>query len=192
MPGGAARPKRLYFYARPTNTRNLFGMGLMALRAASGDPAFAGWEFVAIGGRGGVPAMKLQGGHILKPAPWMDYEGYARSLRDADVLLCPMLSPHTSYPVLEMAASGGLSVTNTFATKTRAALEALSDNILPAEPTVEALAGALISAAKRVNAGRAPQSSINMPRAWADTLDPAAARIADLIRRLHGSGVHSD
>jgi hypothetical protein len=79
----------------------------------------------------------------------MDYEGYARSLREADVLLCPMLSPHTSYPVLEMAASGGLSVTNTFANKTRAALEALSANIVAREPTIEALAEGLVEAARR-------------------------------------------
>jgi hypothetical protein len=181
-------PKRLLFYARPTNTRNLFGMGLMALRKASADPAFAGWEFIAIGGRGGVPPLALQGGHTLQPGPWMDFEAYAHSLRDADVLLCPMLSPHTSYPVLEMAASGGLSVTNTFATKTRAELEKLSGNIVAAEPTVEALADALLIAAKRVNAGRAPEASINMPRDWADSLDPAAERVAMLFKRLSASG----
>ena len=182
--GGKARPKRLLFYARPTNTRNLFGLGLMALRLASAHPAFAGWQFLSIGGRGSVPPLPLQGGHILRPEGWMDYEGYARSLRDADVLLCPMLSPHTSYPVLEMAASGGLSVTNTFATKTRAALEALSDNIVATEPTVEAMAAGLIAAAERVNAGREPLASINMARDWAATLDPAAERVAGLFAGL--------
>jgi len=184
-PGARApgRPNRLLFYARPTNTRNMFGLGLTALRQASADPAFAGWEFLAIGGRGSVPPMDLQAGHRLQPAAWMDYDGYARSLREADVLLCPMLSPHTSYPVLEMAASGGLSVTNTFATKTRQALEALSNNIVAAEPTVEAMAEALIAAAKRVNAGRPHIASINMARDWATTLDPAAVRMAGLFRQ---------
>lgn len=180
----AGRPRRLLFYARPTNTRNMFGLGIMALRRASAHPAFAGWQFVAIGGRGGVPRMALSGGHALEPAEWMDYAAYARSLRDADVLLCPMLSPHTSYPVLEMAASGGLSVTNTFATKTSSVLEALSGNIIAAEPTVEGLAQGLTAAAERVNAGRAPVASINLPRDWAVTLDPAARRIAGLFRAL--------
>jgi hypothetical protein len=181
-----ARPKRLLFYARPTNTRNLFGLGLMALRRASGDLAFAGWEFLSIGGRGSVPPMPLAGRHVLRPEAWMDYEGYARSLRQADVLLCPMLSPHTSYPVLEMAASGGLSVTNTFATKTREALEKLSDNIVATEPTVEAMAAGLIAAAEKVNAGREPTASINMARDWSETLDPAAVRLADLFGQLSG------
>ncbi len=178
------RTKRLLFYARPTNTRNMFGLGLMALRLASADPAFNGWEFIAIGGRGSVPSMALRDGHILKPAPWMDYKGYARSLREADILLCPMLSPHTSYPVLEMAASGGLSVTNTFATKSRMALEKLSDNIVACEPTMEAMAAGLITAAQRVNAGRQGTASINMARDWAETLDPAAGRLAELFRAL--------
>jgi hypothetical protein len=182
-----ARSKRLLFYARPTNTRNMFGLGLMALRRASADPAFAEWQFVAIGGRGSVPPMALQNNHVLRPEAWMDYEGYARSLREADVLLCPMLSPHTSYPVLEMAASGGLSVTNTFATKTRDELEKLSDNIVATEPTVEGMAAGLVAAAQRVNAGRVPTASIKMARDWAETLDPAAERLAGLFALLSGA-----
>ena len=98
------RNRRLLFYARPSNTRNMFGMGLLALRAAAEDPAFAGWEFLAIGGRGSVPELALGGGHVLRPAPWTTYAGYGDLLRSADILLCPMLSPHTSYPVLD----GGL------------------------------------------------------------------------------------
>lgn len=180
----AARPKRLLFYARPTNTRNMFGLGLTALRLASVDPAFAGWQFRSIGGRGSVPPLPLQAGHRLLPEAWMDYEGYAESLRQADVLLCPMLSPHTSYPVLEMAASGGLSVTNTFATKTREALEKLSGNIVATPATVEAMAAGLVAAARRVNTGDERAASINLARDWAETLDPAAVRLAVLFRQL--------
>ncbi len=178
------RPKRLLFYARPTNTRNMFGLGLMALRLASADPAFAGWQFRAIGGRGSVPPLPLAAGHALQPEAWMDYEGYAQSLREADVLLCPMLSPHTSYPVLEMAASGGLSVTNTFATKTRVELEKLSGNIVATEPTVEAMAAGLIAAAERANAGYVRTAAIDMARDWAATLDPAAVRLAGLFASI--------
>ena len=178
------RPKRLLFYARPTNARNMFGLGLTALRQAAADPAFDGWQFLAIGGRGSVPKMPLAGRHFLEPAPWMDYNAYARSLREADILLCPMLSPHTSYPVLEMAASGGISVTNTFATKTRVGLEALSSNIIAAEPSVEAMQAGLVAAARRINTDGRPAASLNMARDWAASLDPAAARVAELFARL--------
>jgi hypothetical protein len=182
------RPKRLLFYARPSNTRNLFGLAVMALRAASADPAFAGWEFLSIGGRGSVPPLPLPGGHVLRPAPWMDYHGYARSLREADLLLCPMLSPHTSYPVLEMAASGGLAVTNSFATKTEAALARLSDNIIAVPPTVEGFAAGLARAATAVNRCRTRPASLRMPRDWAAALDPVAERIAAIVRTAAAKG----
>lgn len=183
-PGTALRPKRLLFYARPTNTRNLFGLALMALRSVAADPAFAGWEFVSLGGRGSLPDLQLPGGHVLRCAPWTDYHGYAQSLRDADVLLCPMLSPHTSYPVLEMAASGGLSVTNSFATKTRDELARLSDNIIAVEPTIEAFGAGLLHAARQVNSGRERAASLRMARDWTATLDPAASRVAAIVRAL--------
>lgn len=180
----APRPKRLLFYARPTNTRNMFGLALTALRQASASPEFHDWEFLSIGGRGSVPDMALGGVHRLRPAPWMDYNGYAASLREADVLLCPMLSPHTSYPVLEMAACGGLSVTNTFATKTAATFGELSANVLAVEPTIKTMAAALVQAATRINAGHDRSAPLHMARDWADTLDPVAAKMESIFRSL--------
>jgi hypothetical protein len=190
-PAVAAKgPPRLLFYARPSNTRNLFGLGLASLREVAADPVFKGWEFLAIGGRGGVPDLPIGGGHVLRPAPWKDYEGYAQSLQAADVLLCPMLSPHTSYPVLEMAACGGLSVTNSFATKTAERLAELSPDIVTAEPTVAGFARALRVAAARASERRAsgePRTSrLAMARDWAETLDPAAARLAGIFADLSG------
>ena len=181
---GEALPKRLLFYARPTNTRNLFGLGLMALRQVAADPAFAGWEFLSIGSRGSVPDLPLGGGHVLRRAPWMDYAGYGDLLRRAGLLLCPMLSPHTSYPVLEMAACGGLAVTNTFATKTAAGLATLSDRIIAGEATVEELAAGLLEGARQVNAGAPRRGALSMARDWGAALDPAARRVAGVIAGL--------
>ncbi len=181
---GAARPgpKRLLFYARPSNTRNLFGLGLTALREATRSGVFAeGWEFLAIGGRGGVPEMALSGGHRLRPAPWFGYADYGQFLRDADVLLCPMLSPHTSYPVLEMVACGGVSVTNTFETKTRVMLEGISANILASAPTVETMTADIVAAGERVNRGEVVAAPPLMPQEWGETLDPVARRIVELF-----------
>lgn len=175
----ASRPRRLLFYARPSNPRNMFGLGLLALRAAAADPAFAGWEFLAIGSRSSVPELDLGSGHVLKRAPWLDYAGYAALLGQADILLCPMLSPHTSYPVLEMAACGGLSVTNIFATKTASVLRAMSPSIVAVEPTVEGFTAGLVEAAGRV--GLAGGATLHMPRDWAESLDPVAARISSVF-----------
>jgi hypothetical protein len=172
------------FYARPTNPRNMLGIGVDALRAAAAHPAFAGreWEFLAIGSRGSLPPLDIAPGRRLLPAPWADYRGYAAQLREADILLCPMLSPHTSYPVLEMAAAGGLAVTNSFATKTAAALRAISDNIVAAPPTREGFEAALIEAAERVAAGRDRSAVLNLPADWGAALDGTAARMAEAFR----------
>jgi hypothetical protein len=175
------RPKRLLFYARPNNTRNLFGIGLMALRQIAASSEFAGWEFLSIGGRGSVPDMALGGGAVLRNAPWLDYAGYAGLLGQADLLLCPMLSPHTSYPVLEMAACGGLSVTNVFMGKTKEALEALSCNIIAVEATVDGFAEGLSKAAQTINRGGPRVGSLNMPREWGAALDPAARQVAGIF-----------
>jgi len=175
-----ARRSRILFYARPTNSRNMFGLGLMALREAARDPDLADWEFLSIGSRGSVPALDIGYGHTLRPAPWVAYAGYGDLLRNADILLCPMLSPHTSYPVLEMVACGGLSVTNIFATKTPESLEALSGQIVATEASVSGLAGGLLHAARLVNAGRPRLAALNVPRDWSVALSPAAQKIVDI------------
>jgi hypothetical protein len=186
-PNAAKRPRRLLFYARPTNSRNMFGLGLLALRDIAADAAFADWEFWAIGSRDSIPNVPLGAGHVLRRAAWSDYRGYGDLLRSADILLCPMLSPHTSYPVLEMVACGGLSVTNSFATKTAAALSALSSNIIAVAPTREGFVAGLREAAIRVEAGR-NSSAVTFPRDWGAVLDPVAGTVADIVRSLAAGG----
>ncbi|HQT86770.1 MAG TPA: hypothetical protein PLZ81_18140 [Acidiphilium rubrum] len=183
------RTKRLLFYARPSNTRNLFGLGLTALREATKDPIFSdGWEFLAIGGRGGVPELTLSQGHRLRPAPWFDYASYGQVLRDADILLCPMLSPHTSYPVLEMVACGGISVTNTFETKTLEALSQISENIFSGPATIESMAANIVRAGHAVVNVEREVNTLNMARDWDETLEPVASRIASLFKAKPSSG----
>jgi hypothetical protein len=165
----------------------MFGLGLMALREAVADAVFHGWEFWAIGSRGSIPNLALGQGHVLRPAPWSDYAGYGDLLRSADILLCPMLSPHTSYPVLEMVACGGRSVTNSFATKTVAALQDLSPNIVVVAPTVAGFAEGLRNTAHLVRAERPCASHFTGPRDWGVTLDPVAVKLAGVMKMLTGS-----
>jgi O-antigen biosynthesis protein len=179
-----SRPPRLLFYARPTNPRNMFGLGLTALRQAVTDPAFAAWEFYSIGSRDSVPDLALGRDCILRRSPWMDYTGYGRLLRESDILLCPMLSPHTSYPVIEMAACGGVSITNIFATKTVSVLESISNNIIAVEPTVEGFVKGLLQGARRVNSCKPRSSSLAMPRDWNIALDPVARRVSNIFNEL--------
>jgi hypothetical protein len=177
------KPRRLLLYARPTNARNMLGLGLQALRAAIDQGAFAGaWEFASIGGRGSLPAIALGGGHTLRPAPWASYATYAESLRQADLLLCPMLSPHTSYPVLEMAACGGMVVTNVHGPKTAAALNALSPDILGVAATVQGFVDGLRRAAAQCGGTR--QDRLTLGADWDNVLRPAAVWAAAAVQEL--------
>ena len=165
-------PLRILAYARPTNPRNLLGMMLEALamacpRAGCGRP----WEVTAIGSRGSLPGLELRPGMPLLEQPWRDYASYARSLQQAHVLVSPMLSPHTGYPTLEMAACGGISVTTAYADKTPERLAAVSPAILGARPTSAALAAALRTAARMADAGYEPPSPA-LPPSWHDALRP--------------------
>ncbi|MBC7802021.1 MAG: hypothetical protein H7Z10_15500 [Gemmatimonadaceae bacterium] len=183
-------PRRLLFYARPTNARNMMGLGLRALRAAVSQGAFGGaspgeWEFVSIGGRGSLPELGLGGGHVLRPAPWASYAGYAESLRQADILLCPMMSPHTSYPVLEMAACGGGVVTNTYGPKTAGALAALSPDIIGVPATLQGFVEGLAAAAARfgqLDAARTDRLTLGAD--WDAVLRPVASWAAGSVRDL--------
>jgi len=132
-PAGA--PPRLLFYARPGKPRNLFDLGLRALRSAVQSGALEGWTFQAIGEP--VPELALGRGATLRPTAWQSYADYAALLGESDLLLSLMLSPHPSYPPLEMAAAGGLVVTNAFGVKTAEALRAISPRIHAVEPTVD-------------------------------------------------------
>ena len=121
-----------------------------------------------------VAPVELGQGHVLQPAPWRDFDGYAAQMREADVLLSLMLSPHPSYPPLEMAACGGLVVTNSFANKTQAEFAAISPNILAPAPTIEAIGDALAEAARRTPdlAARKAGAVLTSPPSWAESFAP--------------------
>jgi O-antigen biosynthesis protein len=180
----AGGPRRLLFYARPEAPRNLFEMGLSALRKAVACGAFDAkrWELWFIGGQ--VPARDLGGGLVVQQYPWLDYDGYAALLRSCDVGLSLMLSPHTSYPPLEMAACGATVVTNTFANKTAERLAAYSGNLLPVEPSVDGIADGLVLAVERSSdaAARAAGSAVNVPGSW----DAAFAAVLPQLLELCG------
>ena len=92
-----------------------------------------------------IPANRArQWGHP-RPGTLADLAG-TQQMRESDILLSLMLSPHPSYPPLEMAASGGLVVTTSFGNKSAKALASLSANIIAVPPTLEDIEAGLASA----------------------------------------------
>jgi O-antigen biosynthesis protein len=182
-PPGA--PRRLVFYARPRNPRNLFEIGLRVLREAAARGVFdhEPWELLAIGQD--LTELSLGGQHLLRPVPWASYLGYADLLGSSDILLSLMQSPHTSYPPLEMATAGGLVVTTTYGAKTVDALTALSPRIRAAAPGVEPLVAALTQAEADVRSGRVPDGQVRgLPGSWDEALQDTVPWIVRQIEEL--------
>jgi hypothetical protein len=191
-----AAPRRLVFYARPRNPRNLFELGLRALRSAAAEGVFddGDWTFSAIGQE--LVDLPLSDRHVLRPTPWLAYPDYAAFISGSDVLLSLMLSPHTSYPPLEMAAAGGQVVTNTFGVKTAEALLAISPVIHAAPPEVDALVAALREAVGAVSgrgsstAASAPASAAAapaLPATWDEALRDVVPWLDQTIAELRSS-----
>jgi hypothetical protein len=172
----ARRPRRLLFYARPEPhaARNMFELGVLALSRALEDGALrSGWELRGIGTVQGGRPIELAADARLDLLPRMGQAEYARVLRDHDVGLALMYTPHPSLVPIEMASAGMLTVTNSFENKTPAAMEAISSNLITAEPSIEAIADALKSAAAVVDdsARRVAGSAVRWSRDWNQSFD---------------------
>lgn len=179
------RPRRLLFYARPDSAeRNLFGLGVAALRAAVQAGVFGegAWEFLGMGDR--FEPIPLDRSTTLMPAPWLDFAGYAEQMSRADIVLSLMLSPHPSYPPLEAAACGCLAVTSEFSVKTAARLALLSPNIIGVAPRIDDLLLGLTRAVARSDAGRYEprQNTLHMPASWTESLAPTVPGLVDILR----------
>jgi hypothetical protein len=181
--GASGARRRLIFYARPTTARrNLFELGLYSLRTANEMGVFEGddWEFLFMGEA--LQTIDLGRGASIKAAPWLDYKGYGQLLRSSDIALSLMLSPHTSYPPLEMAACGRIAVTNTFENKTAQALTAISDNIVPVSATLDGVVSGLGQAVQRIRSGSVDRSGVRVPQAWEESFAQALPWIVERYR----------
>jgi glycosyltransferase involved in cell wall biosynthesis len=178
-------PRRVLVYARPTVAmRNLFSLGVATLRAAVEKGLFGGggWEFVGMGEQ--FEPIPLGRGYTLAPAPWLDFDAYAEQVRSADIMLSLMLSPHPSYPPLEMAACGGVVVTTVFGSKTATRLADFSTNLIGADPEIGDLLTALTRA--RVLSDdpgrRQTVSSLQLPGSWGEAFAPVVEKLVTALR----------
>ena len=168
--------RRLLFYARPEEhaARNMFELGALALsRAVDEGVLRGGWELYGIGTVGSGRTMQLGGGTALQLVPRRDQAGYAELLREHDVGLALMYTPHPSLPPIEMAAAGMLTVTNTFETKTADALAAISPNLVAVEPTLESVVSGLRDAVAAVDDAerRVRGGAVRWSRDWGESFD---------------------
>lgn len=158
---------QLLFYTRPNHPRNLFEIGLAAIQNLVHDGKIIAdhWEINGMGEY--FEPIHLGNGVYLKAVPWKDFASYGKQMQEADLLLSLMLSPHPSFPPLEMAACGGLVVTNTCGGKSKEYLQKLSSNILAAEPIFEDIADKLSEAVTLIES-QSPRSldRPQLPSTW--------------------------
>jgi hypothetical protein len=164
------RKRRLFFYARPNNARNLFYRGLEVLESAVArnivDPER--WEVVWVGKD--APHVHLAGRLTPTVVSTMGWSDYAEFIRGVDVGFCLMSTPHPSYPPFDLASSGAVVVTNRFGSKQD--LSHYSRNILMSELDVDSLTHALedgMRLAEDAPARRANYLANHIFRSWEDS-----------------------
>ena len=166
--------KNFLFYARPNNLRNLYWRGLEAINAAieRGILSPDEWNITFVG-RDLNPLILSRGVRptILENLSWSDY---ATLIRDTDMGLMLIDTPHPSYPPLDLVAAGGVAVTNTCGIKQ--SLTKYSENIICVDPTIDFLCRGISDASKLVTDEERRLENFQrngLGRDWLEALEPA-------------------
>ena len=117
MERNTAKEKLVLLYARPHAERNCLSfIDMMVAAARARDPElWRDWRFLAIGEDFNANALKCNSG--IEVLGRLTLEEYAKLASRAALGVSLMVSPHPSYPPLEMAAAGVRVLTNSYAGK---------------------------------------------------------------------------
>ncbi|MFA7402728.1 MAG: hypothetical protein WC007_01945 [Pelobacteraceae bacterium] len=138
LPQRSAKKRQILVYGRPSTPRNAFPLLIEGLRLWAG-PQWQEWQVISAGEQ--HPDVPLGHGLVLRSVGKLSLDQYATLLHESAVGASLMISPHPSYPPLEMAHFGVLTVSNRFAFKD---LARWHDNIVSIDQcTPEAIAKAL-------------------------------------------------
>ncbi|HET9455889.1 MAG TPA: hypothetical protein VFO78_01000 [Candidatus Limnocylindrales bacterium] len=138
------RRRRIVVYGRPGTPRNAFPLVVDGLRDWVDRSGAGGWEVVSAGEP--HPPVDLGRSLVLGRVGKLPLEGYGSLLRESAVGLALMISPHPSYPPLDMAHLGMRVVTNSFGPKD---LATWHENITSVEMLTAAAIGEALLAATR-------------------------------------------
>jgi len=174
---------RFGMYARPERhaKRNLFALGIIALRQAIDEGYFRGnWEFFGLGSAfpGSIELGLTSRLQLLPKMSELDYRDFRKSI---DVALSLMYSPHPGLVAFELAAAGARVVTNTYENRSDVDLRRISGNIIPCESSIAGIKRGLIEAVSGVSNFTARIAGTHLKRdpsssAWDDLFCPAFHR----------------
>lgn len=165
------------YYGRPSKARNLYRLGLSALRAtAIALPRDVPVRFISAGEP--HADVDLGNGRMLVSLGRLSWEDYFVTLADAEVMLSLQQTPHPSHPPFDAAISGAWAVTNDFA----GGRQGVHPRIVAVQPSPAVLAEALVSAITRA-AGANPEGYLPLEagalgRPLDEVLDAVATRLS--------------
>lgn len=119
------RKKQILIYGRPSVARNAFEIIVLGLKkwTESYDRACE-WQIISLGEQ--HAEVKLANGVVIKSLGKVSLEQYSKIMLESYLGISLMVSPHPSYPPLEMAQFGMKVITNSYSNKN---LSKYSDNI---------------------------------------------------------------
>jgi WsaF, N-terminal domain/WsaF, C-terminal domain len=122
---GQHRKKQIVCYGRPSTDRNCFPLVVGGLRQFIHENESArDWRIISVGED--HPPVDLGNSCTMNAMGKLSLEDYAKLMAESAIGLSLMASPHPSYPPLEMAHFGMLTITNSFFNKD---LSRFHDNI---------------------------------------------------------------
>ena len=120
------KKKEILVYGRPSVDRNAFALVVESLKAwAKQMPDAKEWAIYSAGEA--HDPVDLGEGCVLRSLGKLTLEGYAKQMLSAHAGLSLMVSPHPSYPPLEMSTFGVKTVTNGYANKN---LNGFNENLI--------------------------------------------------------------
>ncbi len=141
------------------------------------------WRFVFVGEE--LPEVDLPGAPAVVRYEDLQWEAYAEAIRSAHLGMSLVHTPHPGYPLLHLAASGAVVVTNGFSDE-RTDLSGYSRNIMWTGPTVEQLCDGIAQAVELEQHPanrRANYVESGFCRRWAETLAPVVDQVVAWVGR---------
>jgi hypothetical protein len=133
---------RILFYGRPSKPRNLFNLGVSALKVAARTFEKEGIPVSILSAGEAHPAHSLSNSSTLESRGTLGWESYYQQLTEVDVMLSLQYSPHPSHPPLDAVVSGARAVTNEFGGERNS----LSPRLSAGTPDPDSLGDLLVTA----------------------------------------------
>lgn len=175
-------PKRtLFFYSRPNNPRNLFAHGLLFLDEAikRGIIDTEKWEICFAGQD--VPEVAFCDGSRPTCLGQMSWEKYRSFVKNVDLALSLMYTPHPSYPPYDVAVSGGVVITNKFQNKDSFPS---CNNIVLGDLNLDDFMDAMekaVALAQDMDQRKKNYESMTIQRSWKDTFQDTILKMGELL-----------